>query len=124
MEVAEENGGLRASNDQDHEHNEEKAVHVIDLAAPDTVEHEEELDEDTAKRQNTSHYDSGNWLSVDALIRYLPGDLVGPHWLLDSGLPEAEVSSDKSERYRHAEPKREEGNEGEEGDSRATAVVP
>ena len=65
MEVAEENCGLGAGDDQDDEHEEEEAVHVVDLAAPDAVQHEEELDEDAAKGKDTSHDDSRDWLEFE-----------------------------------------------------------
>ena len=65
MEVAEENCGLGACDDQDDEHEEEEAVHVVDLAAPDAVQHEEELDEDAAKGKDASHDDSRDWLEFE-----------------------------------------------------------
>ena len=65
MEVAEEDCGLRAGDDQDDEHKEEEAVHVVDLAAPDAVQHEEELDEDAAKGKDASHDDSRDWLEFE-----------------------------------------------------------
>ena len=40
-------------------------VHVVDLAAPDAVQHEEELDEDAAKGKNASHDDSRYWLEFE-----------------------------------------------------------
>ena len=54
VEVAEENCGLGAGDDQDDEHEEEEAVHVVDLAAPDAVQHKEELDEKLASRVQVS----------------------------------------------------------------------
>ena len=65
MEVAKENCGLGAGDDQDDEHEEEEAVHVVDLAAPDAVQHEEELDEDAAKGKDASHDDSRDWLEFE-----------------------------------------------------------
>ena len=49
MEVAEEDGRLGARDDEDDEDEEEEPVHVVDLGAPDRVQHEEQLDEDTAE---------------------------------------------------------------------------
>ena len=40
-------------------------VHVVDLATPDAVQHEEELDEDAAKGKNASHDDSRDWLEFE-----------------------------------------------------------
>ena len=64
MEVAEENCGLRAGDDQDDEDEEEEAVHVVDLAAPDAVQHKEQLDEDATERKHASHNYSRNRLKV------------------------------------------------------------
>merc|ERR1719474_1660607 len=80
-----------AGDDQDDEHEEEEAVHVVDLAAPYAVQHEEELDEDAAKGEHAAHDDPGDWLSVDRLVGNLPRNLVGPHRLLDRRLPEPVV---------------------------------
>ena len=64
MEVAEENCGLRAGDDQDDEHEEEEAVHVVDLTAPDAVQHKEELDEDATEGKHASHNYSRDRLKV------------------------------------------------------------
>ena len=124
MEVAEENCGLGACDDQDDEHEEEEAVHVVDLAAPDAVQHEEELDEDATEGEHASHDDPWDRLGVDRLVRNLPRNLVGPHRLLDRRLPEAEVGSDEGERDGHAEPEGEQRHQGEEGDGGRGPVVP
>lgn len=89
VEVAEQNCCLRAGDDQNNENQKEEAEHVVHLvrpaiqrakrekrtqkrdlqmvqerqfSLPDTVENKEELDEDTAKRQNSTHNDSRNGL--------------------------------------------------------------
>jgi len=41
MEVTEKNRGLRTGDYQDDEHEEQEAVHVVNLTAPDTVQNEE-----------------------------------------------------------------------------------
>lgn len=88
VEVAEQNCCLRAGDDQNNENQKEEAEHVVHLVGPairrqnvrsadrngtytvqesqfslpDTVENKEELDEDTAKRQNATHNNSRNGL--------------------------------------------------------------
>lgn len=89
MEVAEQNCCLRAGDDQNNENQKQEAEHVVHLvrpatqrakgekhaqkqdlqtvqerqfSLPDTVENKEELDEDTAKRQNSTHNNSRNGL--------------------------------------------------------------
>ena len=65
VEVAEEDRRLRARDDQDDEDEEKETVHVVDLAAPDAVQYEEELDEDAAKGKDASHDDSRDWLEFE-----------------------------------------------------------
>ena len=64
MEVAEEDCGLGAGDDQNDEDEEEEAVHVVDLAAPDAVQHKEELDEDATEGKHASHNYSRDGLKV------------------------------------------------------------
>jgi len=107
MEVAEQDGGLGAGDDQDHKHEEQESIHVINLTGPNTVEDEEQLDEDASEGEDPAHDDAGDGLGVDGLVRDLPGDLVGAHRLLHRGLPEPEVSADEGERHGDAEPERQ-----------------
>jgi len=65
VKVAEEDRGLRARDDEDHKHEEQESVHVVDLTGPDTVEDEEELDENTSEGEDTAHDDPRDGLSVD-----------------------------------------------------------
>lgn len=80
MEVAEQNGGLGARDEQNDKHQEQEAKHVVHLVGPNkcnifdaafpffkrgedsccaclpnAVEDEEELDEDAAKGQDATH---------------------------------------------------------------------
>jgi len=116
VEVAEEDGGLGAGDDQDHKHEEEKSVHVVDLTGPDTVENKKQLDENAAEGQNAAHDDAGDGLGVNRLVRDLSGYLVGPHWLFDAGFSEAEVGPDESKRDGYSKPESEERHQGEEWD--------
>ena len=99
-------------------------VHVVDLAAPDAVQHKEELDEDAAEGEHAAHDDPWDRLGVDRLVGNLPRNLVCPHRLLNRRLPEAEVGSDEGERHGHAEPEGEQRHQGEEGDGGRGPVVP
>ena len=82
------------------------------------------MDENAAKRQDPSHDDPRNRLGVDRLVRDLPGDLVGPDWLLYARLPEPKVSPDEGEGDWDSEPESQEGHQGEEGDGSRGSVVP
>ena len=53
------------------------------LSWPDAVENEEELNEDAAERQNSTHQNSGNGTDVHGLLRDLTRDLIGAHWMLN-----------------------------------------
>lgn len=46
VEIAEQDGRLRAGDDEDQEHQEQKAEHVVHLVRPQRVQDEEKLDED------------------------------------------------------------------------------
>ncbi len=61
--------------------------HVVDLRGPDGVEDEEELYEDASEGEDSPHDDPRTRLGVHALVRDLTGDLVRPHWVLQSPLP-------------------------------------
>ena len=62
MEVAKQNGCLRARDDQNDENEKEESIHVIDVRWPNGVQYEEQLDEDATKGQNATHDDPGNGL--------------------------------------------------------------
>jgi len=124
MEVAKKDGGLRAGYDEDNEDKEEKAIHVIDLAAPDAVQNKEELNKDTSKRKDTTHNDAWDRLSVNALIRNLSRNLIGPHWLLNWRLSEAKVGTNEGERNRNAKPESKKSDEGEEWNRSRTSLIP
>lgn len=116
VEVAEEDGGLRAGDDQDDENQEQKSIHVVDLARPDAVEYKEQLNEDASKGEDTTHDDARDGLGVDRLVRDLSGDLVGPHWLLNWWFSESKVSTNKGEGDRDSKPECQESHQGEERD--------
>lgn len=65
MEIAQQNGCLRAGNYQYEKHQEEESKHIVHLIRPQRTQNEEQLDEDAAKWQNAAHYDAGNWLCVN-----------------------------------------------------------
>ena len=112
VEVAQQDGGLGAGDEEDDEDQEQEAEHVVHLVRPgtqhrkqavsakrplerreliwearwllpDAVEDEEELDEDAAEGQDAAHDDAGDGLGEERLLRDLTGDLIGPDWLLD-----------------------------------------
>lgn len=82
MEIAQEHSGFRARDDQNEKYQKQKTEHVVHLARPNRVQNEEQLDKDAAEWQNAAHDDAGYGLSVDGLIGYLTGDLIGAYWML------------------------------------------
>jgi len=97
VEIAEEDCGLGAGDDQDDKDEEEEAVHVVDLTAPDAVQHKEQLDEDATEGKHASHNYSRDWLCIHRLVWDLPWDLICPHWLLNWSFPEAKVGTNEGE---------------------------
>ena len=104
MKVGQENGRLRTRHDQNDKDEEEEAEHVIGLMRPDAVQDEEELDEDAAERQNSTHDDAGNRTRVDGLFGDLTRNLIRPNRMFDRALLEAEVSAHERQGHRHADP--------------------
>lgn len=49
VEIAEQDGGLRASDQKNDKYQEQEAKHVVHLMRPNAIEDEEKLDEDAAK---------------------------------------------------------------------------
>ena len=72
---------LRCTRAHTHTHSIAYAPRLIIL--PDAVEDEEELDEDAAERQDSTHDDAREWLCVERLLWDLSRDLIGPHWMLN-----------------------------------------
>lgn len=83
MKIAQQNRRLSASNDKNYEHQKEKPKHIIQLRRPNRIENEEQLNKNAAKRQNASHHDARQWLSVDGLFRDESRYLVGSHWMFE-----------------------------------------
>mmetsp|Transcript_17587 Transcript_17587/g.51091 ORF Transcript_17587/g.51091 Transcript_17587/m.51091 type:complete len:496 (+) Transcript_17587:327-1814(+) len=123
LEVAHDDGDLRAGDHQDHEHEEEEAEDVVELVEPDGGEDEEELDEDRAEGQDAAHEHAEGRGHVPGLLRHLPRDLVGARGVLDDGLLVPEVGAYEGERYRDAEPHAEQCEEGAKGHG-AGALLP
>mmetsp|Transcript_17586 Transcript_17586/g.51086 ORF Transcript_17586/g.51086 Transcript_17586/m.51086 type:complete len:325 (+) Transcript_17586:762-1736(+) len=115
LEVAHDDGDLRAGDHQDHEHEEEEAEDVVELVEPDGGEDEEELDEDRAEGEHAAHNDGECGPHVPHLLGYLARDLVGAHGELGGLALVAEVGAQEDEGRGDAEPEQEQGHEGSEG---------
>lgn len=101
MEVAEQDGCLRACDDQNDENKEDKSEHVVGLMSPamiklktcsymyskpilpNAVQDEEQLQENCTEGEDGSENDSWQWPSVEALIRHLARNLIGSHRILN-----------------------------------------
>lgn len=57
---------------------------MTNLAGPQGVKDEEELDEDAAEGEHSAHDDAGDGLRVHGLVRDLAGDLVGADRVLQA----------------------------------------
>ncbi len=124
MEVAQEDGGLGAGDDQNEVDHAEKAEHVVELMRPQAVEDEEELNEDAAEGQDAAHDNAWQRASVQILDGDLTRDLVGAHGVLNHGLLEAQVRAQEHEWCAHAEPQSEQSDQCAEWYGRRALVYP
>lgn len=105
MEIAEQNCGLRTSDDQDNEYQNQKSEHVVCLMGPknkanipecyhkyhndqtfdlpNAVQNEEQLNKDAAKGQNATHDHARKRFGIQALRWHLTRNLVCPHRMFD-----------------------------------------
>ena len=97
MKVAEENGCLRAGDNENDEDKKQKSIHVVNLTGPNAVENEKELDKNASEWENTAHDDTRDGLGVDGLIRNLSWNLVSSYGLLYCWLAESKICSNKCE---------------------------
>ena len=66
MEIAEQDGSLRASDDEDDEDQEKESIHVVDVRWPDGAQDEKKLNEDATEGQYSTHDDARNRLKAYA----------------------------------------------------------
>ena len=99
LEVAQHNGDLRAGDNQDHKHQAKEAEEVVELVEPHGGEDEEELDEDSTKRQNASDQNAKHRVHIPWLLGYLPGNLVGAHRVFQCRGLVAKVGADEDQRH-------------------------
>lgn len=124
VEVAEENGGLRAGDDENEKHEEEKSEHVVRGAGPNGTHDEVELNEDAAEGQNASHYNTGDGLGVHGLLWDLTRNLVGPHRVLYGPFAESEERPDEGERHGDPDPQGDQSKESAEGNRCRASLGP
>jgi len=101
LEVAHDDRDLCARNDEDDKDYEQEAEDVEELVAPDGAEDEEELDEDSAERQDAAHQHAQHRAHVPHLVRDLPRDLVCCDRVLQCWLLECNKAADKHQWQRN-----------------------
>lgn len=116
VEVAQQNCCLRAGDEQNDENQEQESKHVVHLMRPNAVENEEKLNEDAAKGEDATHHYTRDGFGEEGLLRYLTGDLVCSHWLLNCWFLESKVGTNKGEGYRDSKPQGQNGNQSTKGD--------
>ena len=104
VKIAEKDRGFRASDDQNNENQKEESIHVVDLRRPNWVQHEEELDKDASKRQDSAHDNARHRLGINTLLRDLPRDLISAHGMFNGAFAKPEKRAHKSQGYWDAEP--------------------
>lgn len=68
---------------------------------PDAVKNEEELNEDTAKRQDATHDDAWHWFGEERLLRNLPWNLICSHWVLNHLQQALEIRIETKHMHKH-----------------------
>lgn len=111
MEIAQENGGFGARDDQNKVDDAQEAEHVVELMRPDAVEHEKELNENASERQDAAHDDGWHGSRVEILLRNLTRYLIRADWILNGRFLEAQIRAEENERRAHAEPESQEDDE-------------
>ena len=95
MKVAQQDCRFRAGDNKDDKDQKEKSVHVVDLCRPNRAENEKQLNKDTTKRKDSTHYDPWQRLCVKALIGYLSGNLVSSDGMFHGTLTKSKKCSNK-----------------------------
>ena len=67
LEIAEDDGDLRAGDDEDDKHKAQEAKEVVELVQPHAGQDEEELNEDRAKGQDAANEHAEGWVHVPRL---------------------------------------------------------
>ena len=124
MKVAEENGCLRAGDNENDEDKKQKSIHVVNLTGPNAVENEEKLNKNASEWENTAHDDTRDGLGVDGLIRNLSWNLVSSYGLLYCWLAESKICSNKCEGNRDSKPQSQQSDQSEEGDGSRGCLIP
>ena len=95
MKVAQQYRRFRTGDNKDNKDQKEKSVHVIDLGGPNRAEDEKQLNKDTTKREDSTHYDPWQRLCVEALVGYLSRNLVSSDRMFHGTLTKSEKCSNK-----------------------------
>lgn len=101
-----------ARDDENDKNESEETKDVIELLEPYARENEEELNENGAKRKNTTDKNGCNVAHVPRLRGDLPGNLVGAHRLFERLALETHVATYESQRHGNTEPEEHEHKEG------------
>ncbi len=124
MEVTQQDRCLSTRHHQNQSNQKQQREHIVEHMGPDGVENEEELDEDTAKRQHASHQNTGQWFRPETLLRDSSGDGVGSDRVLNDMFLESKVRADESQRNRDAKPQTDKSAQSQEGNGSRTALRP
>lgn len=104
LEVAHDNGDFGAGQYENHEHDKEEAKDVVEVVTPDGRKDEEQFDEYSTKRQDSSHQDRKQGAHVPHLFGNLSWNLIGPHWVISNRFLVREVTAKEHQGHRDTEP--------------------
>ena len=80
QEVSSDDGDTNSDHDENEKDEKHEAVDVVDLVGPEGREHEVDLDEYGAERQEAAEQDDGERLCVPLLLGYGPWHGVDAAW--------------------------------------------
>lgn len=101
VEVAHQDGDLRASQHQNTKDKEQESNAVVNSVEPNAVHDKVKFDKDRTEWKNTTHQDGRDSTQVERLIRDLSRDLVRTDRLLNARLAEPKVRAGNAQRERN-----------------------
>lgn len=104
LEVRHHNRQLSTTHDKNAKDQKQESKEVVKLILPNGAEHEEQLDEDSAKREDAGHERAHHNVHVPLLLWYLAWNHVRSNWMLVRLFSIAEIITKIHERHRNSEP--------------------
>mmetsp|Transcript_4849 Transcript_4849/g.11574 ORF Transcript_4849/g.11574 Transcript_4849/m.11574 type:complete len:361 (+) Transcript_4849:164-1246(+) len=124
LEIVEEQGDLRARNDQDEKDQKQKSKDIVVVVHPHRGQNEIQLYKASPKRKEASNDDRKRPCHEPWLVRNLARNVRGLDGVLDRVRLVSKIGSDKDERRRDSKPKDNQHQHGRERNGIAAPVSP